>query len=149
MGLDLGPELLEVLDDGRLDSPGQRRVRVGNDPGLVSDGVEDILHTAFAEELVSGSEWDLNNGSELSELLGSVGFNVGDTLEVGWELASFRLYSRADLPMSILTICFQAVNRSRRISEGLSSWLLVFFWLRISIVKCVNRWIPGRRDYSH
>lgn len=31
--------------------------------------------------------------------------------------------------MSILTICFQAVNRSRRISEGLSSWLEVFFWL--------------------
>lgn len=32
--------------------------------------------------------------------------------------------------MSIFTICFQAVNRSMRMSEGLSSWLLVFFWLR-------------------
>jgi len=85
VGLDLGPELLQVLDNGRLDGPGKRRVRVGNDPGLVSDGVEDILHTAFTEELVSGSEWDLNNGSELGELLGSVGLDVGNTLKVGNE----------------------------------------------------------------
>jgi hypothetical protein len=89
VGLDLGPELLEVLDDGRLDGPCQRRVRVGNDPGLVSDGVEDILHTTFTEELVSGSEWDLDNSSELGELLGSVGLDVGNTLKVGWELALF------------------------------------------------------------
>lgn len=83
VGLDLGPKLLEVLDDGRLDGPGQRRVRVGNDPGLVSDGVKDILHTTFTEELVSGSERDLDDSSELGELLGSVGLDVGDTLEVG------------------------------------------------------------------
>jgi hypothetical protein len=89
VGLDLGPKLLEVLDDGRLDGPGQRRVRVGNDPGLVSDGVENILHTAFTEELVSGSERDLDDSSELGELLGSVGLDVGNTLEVGWELAWF------------------------------------------------------------
>jgi len=83
VGLDLGPELLEVLDDRRLDSPGQGRVRVGNDPGLVPDGVKDILHTAFTEELVSGSEWDLDNSSELGEFLGSVGLDVGNTLKVG------------------------------------------------------------------
>lgn len=85
MSLDLGPELLEVLDNGGFDGPGQRRVRVGNDPGLVSDGVENILHTALAEELVSGSERDLDNSTELGELLGGVGLDVGDSLKVGWD----------------------------------------------------------------
>jgi hypothetical protein len=92
VGLDLGPELLQVLDNGRLDSPGKRRVRVGNDPGLVSDGVEDILHTALTEELVSGSEGNLNDGTELGELLGSVGLDVGNALEVGWELVDVSLF---------------------------------------------------------
>lgn len=32
--------------------------------------------------------------------------------------------------MSILTICFQAVKRSMRMSEGLSSWGVVFFLMR-------------------
>jgi hypothetical protein len=43
VGLDLGPELLQVLDDGRLDSPGERGVGVGNEPGLVTDSVKDVL----------------------------------------------------------------------------------------------------------
>lgn len=43
VSLDLGSELLEVLNDGRVDRSSQRGVRVGNDPGLVSDGVEDVL----------------------------------------------------------------------------------------------------------
>jgi hypothetical protein len=67
-------------------------VRVGNDPGLVSDGVEDILHTALTEELVSGSEGNLNDGTELGELLGSVGLDVGNALEVGWELVDVSLF---------------------------------------------------------
>ena len=73
-----------MLDDGGLDGPGEGRVRVGNDPGLVSDGVEDILHTTLTQELVSGSEWDLDDGTELGQFLGGVGLDVGDTLEVGW-----------------------------------------------------------------
>ena len=43
VSLDLGSELLEVLDDRRVDGSGERRVRLGDDAGLVTDGVEDIL----------------------------------------------------------------------------------------------------------
>lgn len=60
-------------------------MRIGNETSLVSNGVEDILHTAFTEELVSGPERDLDNSTKLGELLGSVGLDVGDTLEVGYE----------------------------------------------------------------
>jgi hypothetical protein len=58
-------------------------VRIGNDPRLVSDGVKDILHTTFSEELVSGSERDLDDSTKLGELLGSVGLDVGNALKVG------------------------------------------------------------------
>lgn len=43
VSFNLGPQLLEVLDDRRLDGLGQRRVGVGNQPGLVPNGVKDIL----------------------------------------------------------------------------------------------------------
>ena len=43
MCLDLGAEFLKVLHYGRLDGPGQRCVRVGDEPSLIADGVEDIL----------------------------------------------------------------------------------------------------------
>jgi hypothetical protein len=43
VSLDLGSELLQVLNNGRLDGSCERGVRVCNDPGLVPDGVEDIL----------------------------------------------------------------------------------------------------------
>lgn len=43
MSLDLGSKLLEVLNDGSLDGLGKRSVRVGDNTGLVSDGVEDVL----------------------------------------------------------------------------------------------------------
>jgi hypothetical protein len=90
------------------------------------------LHTALAEELVSRSERNLNNGTELGELFGSVGFDIGDTLKVGYkvspELPMIQLASASDhSPISILTICFHAVNLSMRISDGLSSWGAVFF----------------------
>ena len=85
MSLDLGSELLEVLDDGRLDSPSERSVGIGNETSLVSDSVEDILHTAFTEELISGPERDLDDSTKLRELLGSIGLNIGDTLKVGYE----------------------------------------------------------------
>lgn len=85
MSLDLGSEFLEVLDDGRFDSPSEGSVGIGNETSLVSNGVKDILHTAFTEELVSGPKRDLDNSTKLRELLGSVGLNIGDTLEVGYE----------------------------------------------------------------
>jgi hypothetical protein len=43
VGLDLSSELLQVLNDGRIDSSGQGCVGVGNHSSLVSNGVEDIL----------------------------------------------------------------------------------------------------------
>lgn len=101
--LDFGSELLQVLNDGRINSSRQGCVGVGNHSSLVSNGVEDILrkhhckpqvrtrisehpstylHTTFTQELVACSEGDLNDSSELGQFLGSVGFNVGDTFKV-------------------------------------------------------------------
>jgi hypothetical protein len=41
------------------------------------------LNTTFSQELVSVSEGDLDNGSQLGQLFGGVGLDIGDTLEVG------------------------------------------------------------------
>jgi hypothetical protein len=149
VSLDLGPQLLQVLDDGGIDGPGEGRVGFGNDSSLVTDGVEDVLDTALTEELVSVTEGNLNDGSELGELLGGIGLDIGDSLEVScrhverWRDAREngrngtctnrasqstrsrsgieRLRGNGDLQINILTMFFQAVNRSMRISEGLSS----------------------------
>jgi hypothetical protein len=84
VSLDLGSELLEVLNNRGFDGSSEGRVRVGDHTSLVPDGVEDILHAALAQELVSRSEGDLDDGAKLGELLGGVGFDIGDTLKVGW-----------------------------------------------------------------
>jgi hypothetical protein len=111
VSLDLGSELLEVLNDRRVDGSGEGRVGLGDDAGLVTDGVEDVLqldrkdgllvsaagkacgemsetrhaylNTTFTQELVSMPERDLDDGSQLGQLLGGVGLDVGDTLKVG------------------------------------------------------------------
>jgi hypothetical protein len=107
--LDFSSELLQVLNDGGIDGSRERCVGVGDDSGLVSNGVEDILrgwpsasrsdeskdrstnlHTTFTQELVSGSEGDLDDSSKLGQFLGSVGFNVGNTLEVSWRSVFVR-----------------------------------------------------------
>ena len=41
--LDLLSQLLQVLDDGRFDGPSEGRVRVGDQSGLVTNSVENIL----------------------------------------------------------------------------------------------------------
>jgi hypothetical protein len=41
------------------------------------------LHTTLAKELISGPEGHLDDSAELGQLLGCVGFNIRDTLEVG------------------------------------------------------------------
>ena len=99
-----------MLNDRRVDGSGEGRVGLGDDAGLVTDGVEDVLqldrkdgllvsaagkacgemsetrhaylNTTFTQELVACSEGDLNNSSKLGQFLGSVGFNVGNTFEV-------------------------------------------------------------------
>jgi hypothetical protein len=43
VGLDLGSELLQVLNDRRINGSGEGRVRLGDDSGLVTDSVEDVL----------------------------------------------------------------------------------------------------------
>ena len=78
------------------------------------------LHTALTEELVSGPEGDLDDSAELGQFLGGVGLNVGNALEVGCTSAKNHMQGE-DIQMSILTICFQAVKRSIRMSEGLCS----------------------------
>jgi hypothetical protein len=97
VSLDLGSELLEVLNDRRVDGSGEGRVGLGDDAGLVTDGVEDVLqldrkdgllvsaagkacgemsetrhaylNTTFTQELVSMPERDLDDGSQLGQLL--------------------------------------------------------------------------------
>jgi len=41
------------------------------------------LDTTFAQELVSVPKGNLNDGSQLGQLLGGVGLDIGDTLKVG------------------------------------------------------------------
>lgn len=81
MRLNLRAQFLEVLNNGVVDSTPQVCMLIGNDAGLVADVVVDVLQTAFAQELVSGTEGDLDNTCELSKLLGGVGLDVGDALE--------------------------------------------------------------------
>lgn len=54
--------------------------------GLVSDVEENVLKAGFAQRLISRSERDLNDASELCEFLGNTVLNVGDALKVGCEL---------------------------------------------------------------
>ena len=83
VGLDLGSEFLQVLHDRGFNGSSERRVRVGNDSSLVPDRVKDVLHTALTEELVSRSEWDLDDSAELGEFFGSVCLDIGNTFKVG------------------------------------------------------------------
>ncbi len=79
------------------------------------------LHAALAEELVSRAERHLDNSPKLGELLGGIGLDVGNSLEIGCSGSARCIVQSRDLQMSILTICFQAVNLSMRMSEGFSS----------------------------
>lgn len=93
------------------------------------------LDTTFTQELVSMPERNLDDGSQLGQLLGGVGLDIGDTLKVGCRdtsqsgnrvslskaARSGRLLGKDDVQMSILTMFFHAVNRSIKMSEGLSS----------------------------
>lgn len=48
------------------------------------------LETVLAEELVAGLEGNLDDGAELSELLGGVALNVGDALGAGERVVEER-----------------------------------------------------------
>ena len=92
------------------------------------------LDTTFTQELVSMPERNLDDGSQLGQLLGGVGLDIGDTLKVGCrdtsqsgnrvslsKVARSGRLGEDDVQMSILTMFFHAVNRSIKMSEGLSS----------------------------
>ncbi len=101
VSLDLGAELLEVLDDGALDGLGKVGVVVSNDTGLFADAVVDVLDTVLAEELVALTEGDLDDTTELGKLLGGVVLDVGDTLEVADELLGDVLPACSERQMRI------------------------------------------------
>jgi hypothetical protein len=46
------------------------------------------LHATFAEELVASSEGNLNDRAQFGQFLGSVGFNVSNSLKVGCKAVS-------------------------------------------------------------
>jgi hypothetical protein len=54
VSLDLGSELLEVLDNRRVDGSGEGRVGLGDDAGLVTDGVEDVLRKRWLASISRG-----------------------------------------------------------------------------------------------
>ena len=58
-----------MRDNAAVEGLGERRVVLGDGARLLADGVEDILETAFTEELVAGAERNLDSGAELDEVL--------------------------------------------------------------------------------
>lgn len=63
--LDLGMELLQVLDDRAINRTPKVRVMIGDDARLVPYIVENVLEASFAEELVPSAERDLDNATKL------------------------------------------------------------------------------------
>lgn len=52
------------------------------------------LHSTLAEELVSRSEWDLDDSTELGEFFGSIGLDIRDTFKVGYALLARFSFGR-------------------------------------------------------
>lgn len=61
MSLDLRPQLLQMLDYGRIDSSSKVCVLIGYSPCLVSDAIVNVLETTFSQKLIPGSEWYLDD----------------------------------------------------------------------------------------
>ena len=80
MGLDLYSQLLQVLDDGAVNCATKVCVVVSDRAGLVANGVVSILQAPLSEELVAGTEGDLNDRTELRHLLRRVVLDVRDAL---------------------------------------------------------------------
>ena len=83
MGLDLYSQLLQVLDDGAVNCAAKICVVVSDRAGLVANGVVSILQAPLSEELVAGTEGDLNDRAELRHLLRRVVLDVRDALALG------------------------------------------------------------------
>ena len=83
MCFDFYPQLLQVLDDRAVDRPTKVRVVVSDRAGLVANGVVSILQAPLSEELVAGTEGDLNDRTELRHLLRRVVLDVRDALSLG------------------------------------------------------------------
>jgi len=53
---------------------------VGENTGLITNSVEDVLESSFPKKLVSCSKWNLNHCGEFGKLSRGVVLNVGDAL---------------------------------------------------------------------
>ena len=83
MCFDFYPQLLQVLDDRAVDRPTKVRVVVSDRASLIANGVVGVLEAPLAEELVAGTEGDLNYRAELRHLLRRVVLDVRDALGLG------------------------------------------------------------------
>ncbi len=61
MSFDLKVKLLEMLNDRTLDGLSEVGMMIRNDTSFIADVVVDILQTILAEELIAGTERDLND----------------------------------------------------------------------------------------
>lgn len=78
--LDLQPKLLQVLDNRTVNRSTQVGMVVRHNTGLIADAVVYILHAALTEELVTSTEWDLDDRAQLRKFLGSVVLDICDPL---------------------------------------------------------------------
>ena len=112
MGLDLQPQLLQMLDDRAIDRAPQVGVMIRHDTGLVADAIVYVLHASFTEELVASAEWNLYNGSQLGKLLRSVVLDICNPLQWFREGRALRYGGHTSkYAINCLTMAFQATKR--------------------------------------
>lgn len=65
VGLDVVSEFVDLLHDVRVHSLGKVCVLLGNNMGLISKDIKDILEAALVHKLVGGFERRLDQAAEL------------------------------------------------------------------------------------
>ncbi len=70
------------------------------------------LHATLSHELVTSRERHLNDSSQFGQLLGSVGLDVGNTLEVGCEESRDQREGGGKRPMEVLSVKMTALGNS-------------------------------------
>jgi hypothetical protein len=80
VGFYLYAQFLEVLYYRAIDGTAKVSVLIGNNTSLVPDAIVYILKTAFTQELISGTEWYLNDGGELCHFFCSIILDICNTL---------------------------------------------------------------------
>jgi hypothetical protein len=80
VGLYLYAQFLKVLYYRAIDGTAKVSVLIGNNTSLVSDAIVYILKTAFTQELISRTEWYLNDSGELRHFFCSIILYICNTL---------------------------------------------------------------------